>query len=149
MEAIGSRFLAVMFAGAHDKRVKFVKELMIAGEGRFEGGAQLFVGGLGVGETVAFEDAAGVGVNHEDGMLSGVEKDRIGSFGTDAANSEKLFPEALGWSGEEAIERAMVVVEKKGDESLESFGLLAEIAGRAEAGSKARWADCADGNWRQ
>src|SRR5262245_6947546 len=135
---------AVMLSGMDDERVEFVEEVVIARERGFESGAEVLIGGFGMGEAVAFEDAAGVGIDDEDGMLAGIEEDGVGGFGADAAKSEKLFAEALGGGSEQAVERAAVLGEEKSNEGLESLGFLAEVARRAEASGKSCWTDATD-----
>ena len=133
-----------MLSGVNDERVEFVEEVVIARERGFESGAEVLIGGFGMGEAVAFEDAAGVGVDYEDRMLAGVEEDGVGGFGADAAKREKLFAEAPGCRGKQAVERAAVLGEEKGDEILESSGFLAEVARRAEASGKSCSTDITD-----
>jgi hypothetical protein len=95
-------------------------------------------------ETVAFEDAAGVGVNDKDGMFAGVEKDGVGGFAAYTPKAQKLFAKALGWSSEQAVEGAAVLGEEKSYEGLESLGLLVEVAGWAEARGEPRRRSAAD-----
>jgi hypothetical protein len=52
--------------------------------------------------AVAFEGATSVGVNYEDGMFAGVEKNGVGGFRADAAKGEKLVAEYSGGSCEKA-----------------------------------------------
>src|SRR5262245_15529259 len=119
-----------------DKGVKFIEELMIAGQGRFKGGAKVLISGFGMGEAVAFEDTSRVSVNHEDRVPPCVKKDGVGGFGADTAKSEKLCAEGLRWRGEQSIEGAAVYGEEEGDKSFEGPSFLPEIAGRAEARGK-------------
>jgi hypothetical protein len=78
--------------------VKFVKELVIGGEGRFEHFADFIVSAFGVKVTVAFEDATGVGVHDKDGMFAGIEKNGVGRFRANAVEGEKLIAEDGGGS---------------------------------------------------
>ena len=55
-----------------DESVEFVEELMTGREALLKESTKLLVRILGRGETVAFEKAAGVGVNNEDRMASGI-----------------------------------------------------------------------------
>ena len=82
--------------------MKFVKELVIGGEGRFEHFADFIVSGFGVKLTVAFEDATGVGVNDKDGMFAGIEKNGVGGFRADAVKGEKLLAQDGGGSRKKA-----------------------------------------------
>jgi hypothetical protein len=142
-------FTAEMFASLNDQSVKFVEELVIARKTGFERGAELLVGGFGMCEVVSFEDAASVGVNDEDRVLPGVEQDGVSGFWANAAKTEKLLAKDFRGRGEEAIERAVVFNEEKISEGLESFGLLAVVAGRAEARGELRGRDLTDCLWRQ
>jgi len=49
-----------------------------------------------LGKMVALQNAPGISVNHEHGMLPGIEEDGIGGFGADAVNGEELLPENGG-----------------------------------------------------
>lgn len=89
-------------------------------------------------QVVAFEDAARVGVDGEDGMIAGVEQDGVGSFGADAVDGEELFAKEGSGSGEHFVERALVMAAQKLDKGFEFAGLLAEIAGRANQLGKTR-----------
>lgn len=117
--------------------MEFVEERGIARQGGFKDRAQLLIGGPGISEPVALEDAAGVGVDYENGMPAGIKKDTVGRFRADAAEVEELFAKALGWRGEQSIERAGVLGKKKIDKALESFCLLAKVAGGTKARCKA------------
>jgi len=82
-------------------------------------------------EAVAFNDAAGVGINHEDGMFAGIEKDRVSGFGADAVDRKKLFAERGSGHSKHACERAAMDRKKKVSESFEFLCLLAKVAGGA------------------
>ncbi len=112
--------------------MELVEDMVIGGERRFEETADFGVGKFGMGVAVAFEDAAGVGINNEDRTVAGVEKNGVGGLRADAAEAEELSAKDGSWRGEQFIERAVVGVEEEFYEGLESFGFLAEVAGRAE-----------------
>jgi len=97
-----------MFADVDDERVKFVEELVIGGEGRFEHFDDFIISDFGVNVAVALQDPASVGVDYKDGMFAGVEKNRVGGFRADSAEGEKLMAEDGGGSCEKAPERACV-----------------------------------------
>jgi len=78
----------MLLASFDDKRVEFVEDLVITRESGFECCAELFITGLRMRKAVAFEDAAGVGVDYEDRAPAGIKKDGIGRFGADAAEVE-------------------------------------------------------------
>ena len=127
-----------MFAGVDDQSVEFVEELGVVGEGAFEEGADFVVAEFGRSEGVAFEDAAGVGVNDEHGMVAGIEKDGVGGFGADAVDGEELGAESFGGSREHASERAGVIAMDEAREGFQFFGFLTEVAGRADELREAR-----------
>src|SRR5260370_6070805 len=97
----GNCFAAEMFAGEDDERVELVEELMVDWKRRFKKFADLVVGEFWVSEAVAFEDAAGVGIDDEDGMFAGVEKDGISGFRADAAKAEKLVAKRRSGRGKQ------------------------------------------------
>ena len=131
----------------HDERVKFVEELVIAWERGCERCLEFFVASLRMRETVPVEDAASVGVDHKHGMLACVKQNGVGGFGADTAKAKKLFAQACGRGGKEAIKRTSMPSEEEPYKSLKSFALLAEVAGRAEAGGESRWSDVTDCDW--
>ena len=149
MGAGGISLATEMFADVDDERVKFVEELVIGGEGRFEHFADFIVSDFGMNVAVALQDSASVGVDYKDGMFAGVEKDRVGGFRADSAESEKLRAEDVGGSCEKAPERACVGRVKEVHEGLERFGFLAEVAGGAEKLGQSRGANAADGLRRE
>ena len=105
---IGIGFAAVNLAGLDDESVEFVEQLMLVRKARFKEGAQFFVRRFGVGEAVAFENAAGVSINHEHRMFAGVQEDGIGCFRPDAAKSEQLVANSFRRHREEALKRTAV-----------------------------------------
>src|SRR6266851_4807132 len=102
-----------MFAGVDDKSVKFVEKLVVERKSGVEELAEVFVTGFGLSEAVAFEDAAGVGVDHENRVLAGIEKNGIGGFWSDAAQGKELLTKNRGRRSEEFGERATVFTVKK------------------------------------
>jgi hypothetical protein len=126
-ERIG--FAAEMFAGVDDQRMEFVKELVAAGERGFEGDAEFLMRGFGVREMVALEDAAGIGVHHENGVFAGVKEDGVSGFRANAAQGQESFAKSGGGCCEKTMERAAVVFVEEGYEGFESFGFLAEVPG--------------------
>ena len=61
------------------------------GKSSFEEFPDLFVTYPGWKNVVAFENAARIRIHHEDGMIPCVEQDGIGSFRSDAIQSQQLF----------------------------------------------------------
>jgi len=133
----------------NDECVEFVEELVIGRKGGLEHLADFLVGELGVNVTVAFQDATGVGVDYEDGMFAGVEKDGVGGFRADAAEGEKLSAKNVRASGEKAGKGAGVGCVEEVYERLERFGFLAEVAGGPEKLRQPRGANASDGLRRE
>ncbi len=94
---------------------------------------------------MAFEDAAGVSVDYEDGMFAGVEKNGVGGFGADAAQREELIAQNRRWSGEHAGKGAAVECIQKVHEGLESLCFLPKITRRTEEASEPRGVRAANG----
>ena len=95
---------AEIFADVDDEGVKFVEELVVGGEAAFEEGTEMFVGIAGGGQGVAFEEAAGVGVNDENGVAACIEEDGVGGFRADAVDREEFVAEFLCGSAKHAAE---------------------------------------------
>ncbi len=68
----------------------------------------LFVAGGLLHDAVAFEQSACVGINNEDGMIAGVEQNRICGLGTYAIQAQQFIAQLRGWLREQSIERAAV-----------------------------------------
>lgn len=66
-----------------------VEEAGVAGQVPLEQGAGLLVAGGRREQAMAVEDASRVGVHDEDRPPQGVEKDAVGSLGTDAGDGEQ------------------------------------------------------------
>ena len=129
--------------------MEFVEELVVGGKRRFEEIADFVVGKFGMSLAVALEDAAGVGVDDEDGMFAGIEKYGVGGFRADAPQIEQLFAKERSCGGEHFGERAAVGIEEKFDERFESFGFLAEVSGRAKELREVRGGHLPDGKRRK
>lgn len=70
--AEGSGLAAEMFAGVDDEGMKLVEKPVIGREVAFEEGAKVIIGIARGSEPVALEDAAGVSVNDEDGVVASI-----------------------------------------------------------------------------
>ena len=81
---------AEVLAGMNDQSVEFIIQRDVGREALLEEFLNLFVIEPGAGESMAFEQAAGVGIDDEDRMFRGVEKNGIGGFRTDTVYGEKL-----------------------------------------------------------
>jgi hypothetical protein len=119
--------------------VELVVKLRVARKRPLEKLADVFVAeraGFAVADgvervAVAFEDAAGVGVDDEDRMAGGIEEDGVGGFGTDAVDGEKLRAKGLRLGARHFRDRALVRGVEEADKGFQLFGFLAEVAGRA------------------
>ena len=126
--AQGSRFAAEVFADVDDEGVEFVEQLMIGGEIAFEERAEALVGIFRRSEGVAFKKAASVGVDDENGMAAGVEKDGVGGFGADTVDREELSAENRGWRVKHTREGTCVMLVDKTGERFQLASLLAKVA---------------------
>src|SRR5579863_8470036 len=89
--------------------------------------ANLFVGGLRGENFVPFENPPSVGVHHEDGMVSGVEKNRIRRLGADAVQRQQFLAKLVLRLSKEFVQRTAILSVQKSDECYEPLGFLAEI----------------------
>ena len=87
-----------MFSDVDDEGVKFVKALVIGGQGRLKQFADFIIGEFGVNVAVALQDSASVGVHYKDGMFASVEKNGVGGFRADSAKGKELFAKDGSWS---------------------------------------------------
>ena len=58
--------------------------------------AYVFVPRLGSDQSVALEDAPGVGVHDENRVSAGIEQDGVGGFRTYAVERQQFFPQLIG-----------------------------------------------------
>ena len=98
--AIGPALAAEMFASVNDQRVVLAEKRRIKRKTAMEELLNRVVRVFSVSQIVAFQNAAGVSIDDEDGMSAGVEKDRIGGFRADAVDREELFAEYCRGSSE-------------------------------------------------
>ena len=112
----------------NDQSVEFIIQGYVGSEVALEELADVFVTEPRVGKAVTLQDAAGVGIDDEDRMLRGVEKDGVGGLGTDAADGEQLIAQRWCWNSKHFAERALVVAAEETDEGFQGFCFLAEIA---------------------
>src|SRR5258708_14750115 len=71
--------------------------------------ANVFIVGIFRKNVVAGEDAAGIGINDEHGMVAGVEKNGIGGLRANSFYAKQFGTKRVRWLGEESIERAVVL----------------------------------------
>ena len=83
---------------------------------------------------MAIEDAAGVGVNDEDRMISGIEKNGVRGLRALRRSGSAVFREATCGFGEESIQRAAVFRVEEGDEGLEPSSPSGGNNRRSESG---------------
>jgi hypothetical protein len=127
-----------------DEGVKFVEELVVGGKRGLKHFADFVVRKLRVSVAMAFKDATSVGVDYENGMFAGVEKNAVGGFRADATQLQELIAEDCGGCSEKAREGAAVRAEKKVYEGLKRFGFLPEVAGGAEKLRESRGTNAAE-----
>src|SRR5262249_33079455 len=89
-------------------------------------------------ESMAFQNAARIGVNHKDGMISGVEQDGVGGLWADAVHAEKLFAELRGGHGEHGLQRATMLFVEKTKKGFQFARFLSKVTRRADEASKTR-----------
>src|SRR5690242_8924088 len=99
-----------------------------AADGMFDQKPDLVIAGFAGNESMAFENASRVGVNHEHWMTAGVQRDGVGRFWSHAVERQQLWSKSLRGRGKHAVQRAAVVGVQKGDKCLQTVGLLPEIA---------------------
>jgi len=99
-----------------------------------------------LGKMVALQNAPGISVNHEHGMLPGIEEDGIGGFGADAVNGEELLPENGGGRAKHFRKRTLVGSPEKTYEGFQLARFLAEVAGGANQAGQAGGGDALDGD---
>jgi hypothetical protein len=129
---------AEMLAGVNNQSVEFIIQGAVGSQVELEELPEILVTELGRSESVAFEHAAGVGVDNEDGTFSRVEKDGVGGFGADADHREQLIAQSGRGSAKHFGERALVFAAKKADEIFQFFCFLAVAAGGANEAGQAR-----------
>src|SRR5665811_2443860 len=74
--------------------------------------------------TVPIQDATRVGVHNEDGMIPGVEQDRVCGFGADTVQAEQFLAKLAGRSREQMIQRAAICRVEEGNERFEPLRFL-------------------------
>jgi len=79
---------AVVLAGVNDQGVELIVQRGVGREVALEETAELFVTVARLGEFVTFEQAAGVGIDNEDRMFAGIEKNGVGGFWAYAVDFE-------------------------------------------------------------
>ena len=92
----------------------------------------LFVARLGGDQPMAFQDAARVGVHHENGVPACIEKNGIGGFRSDAVQRQQFFPQPGGRLRKHPLQRPAILLIEVVHEALQPLGLLAEVARRPD-----------------
>jgi len=121
--------------------MKFVEELGIRQKVLLEEEPDFIVLGFGRSESVALEDAAGVSVHDENGMIACIEENGVGGFRADAMDGEELLPQSFCGNAEHSRERTRKLLLDEAREGLQLFGFLAKVAGRADESGKTRRGD--------
>ncbi|HYA61902.1 MAG TPA: hypothetical protein VED66_01785 [Candidatus Sulfotelmatobacter sp.] len=140
---------AKMFSGMHDESVVLIEERSVWRQTLLKKRANMIVRFPAVKEVMAFENAAGVGIHDKDGMLAGVEKDRVSGLRANAVNGEELLTELGGGRGKKPVKRAPMGAAEKSDEFLHLAGLLAKIAGGADESSETGEGNALNGGGRE
>src|ERR1051326_7639758 len=92
-----------------------------AADGVFDEPPDLLIAASEADHAMALEDATRVGIDHKDGMITGVKKDGVGCFRADTIEFQQLSTEFLRRLREHAVERAGISCVQKSDEGLEIF----------------------------
>jgi hypothetical protein len=93
-------------ASANDQGVKLIIQRCVGREAPFEKRAELLVAVRRRHELVTLKNAPGVGVNHEDRMLAGVEENGVGRFRADSVDAKELLAEKGSVGSEHPGQRA-------------------------------------------
>ncbi len=107
---------------ADDEGVVLVEEGDVGREGVHEQRLPAVVVVLRGSEAEAGEDAAGVGVDDEDGLAGGVEDDVVGRLRPDAVGGEEGRPQLGDGEGEETLQPALESARAASRRSAFSFG---------------------------
>jgi hypothetical protein len=78
--AIRLAFVTKVLTSMNEESVVFVEELWVRGQAGLEELADLVVGLVTASHAMTLKDAARVGIDDKDGMVAGVEENRVGSF---------------------------------------------------------------------
>src|SRR5450631_4281701 len=89
--------------------------------------ANFIVLSIGGDSVVALQHAAGVGVDHEDRMVSSVKKNGVGCLGTNAFLGQQFVPQMLGGSRKHGVKRSAMVLVQKRNETFQSQRFLAKV----------------------
>lgn len=120
------RFTEIL-AQPNDQGVVFVKELSISRKGAYKNILEGVIIGIMSGKIVAVKEAFGVGVDHKNGLVEGIEQDRIRGLGADAVDRQKFGAQnskgLFGHSGQ----RAPVFLKQKPYKILKPPGLDVKI----------------------
>ena len=137
------------FAGLNNESVKFIIQCRVRGQACLEQAADIFVTVRSFGKTMALQDSASVGIHDKDGMLGGVQKNRVCGFRPYAVNSEELFAERERGGAKHSRQGTLVLGPKEIDEGLELFRFLPKVSGRTNQALKTRTWNPVDRAWRE
>ncbi len=129
--------------------MEFAEGLEVVGEVVFEGSAEGLVFDVGRDDAVAGEDAAGIDIDDEDGVVAGIEEDVVGGLGADAVECQEFFAQFTEGALGEVGHVTSVVGDEVFRKDAESFGLLPEVTGGAECGFEGGGIDIEEGLGRK
>src|SRR5450755_2947272 len=78
--------------------------------------------------VVTLQHAAGVGVDHEDRVVSRIKKNGVGRLGADAFLRQQFLPQLLGGCREHGVKRSPMVLVQERNETLQTQRLLAKVS---------------------
>src|SRR5215472_419153 len=109
----------------------------------------VLVAGGAFDRSMAFKNAACVGVDYKNFMITGVEQNGICGFVANAFQREQLASQLWRGSGEHLVEGAVVLLVKEGKEALQSLRLLTIVPGGADQLFQFRDRQIANGRWSE
>ncbi len=128
--------LAIALSGFNQESVEFVINSLLARQMPVQ---ELLGGGipvLGRDQPVPGQDAPGVSIGYEEGLLSCVKQNGVRGFRAQPSQLEQLAPKGLGRMGKKSLQRASVDAIEPSDKRLEGAGFLPEVSRGADAGFK-------------
>ncbi len=128
---------AVLLAHPHKERVVFVIQGGVPRQRGLDLPAHRFVGLAAIEKTVPAEDAAGVGVNHENRMARRIQDNGVGGLRPDTGHAQQLFPQVVRRQAQKPFKTAVMAPLQQSQERLQLRRLLVEIAGRTDQSGQA------------
>ena len=129
--AFGFGFAEIL-ADAHDQGVVFIEELDVLGQVGLEEVLEFVIVKGGIDQTVACGHSGGVGVDHKDGTVQGIEEDGVCGFRADAVDGYEVFSQVIGVVTGEVFQLPVTVLHEPGQEVFQAFCLDPIISGRTD-----------------